>query len=123
MLNLALHSATRISRTIEAKADAHAVREHAVRLANSLRVVEDELSRHALVLQGLLRMCLKKGLFADAEFLKLLEDIDLEDGVRDGMRRRTKEPKVCANCDKPARATAMTCLYCGTEFSIEHPAK
>ncbi len=121
MLSLALHGSS-LARAKAAESTARDAKSEAMRLWQSVREMDDELARHALVLQTLLRICERKGLFKDPEFIQLLEQVDMEDGVRDGKRRRAKGPKTCPDCGKNARSTAMTCIYCGAEFPAEFSA-
>ncbi|MCC6573176.1 MAG: hypothetical protein IT462_05230 [Planctomycetes bacterium] len=120
-MHLSLHGSSSHTRIGEAAATAAEAKTQVYQIATTVRMFEDELARHALVIQTLLRICAKKGLFADAEFLKLLEEVDLEDGVRDGKKKKSKSPKTCDKCGKNARATALTCIYCGAEFPTKNP--
>jgi hypothetical protein len=75
--------------------------------------VADLLARHALVLKTLLTFCEQKGMFKEPEFLKLMEDIDLSDGVADGRYKPQGQPRQCVACGRNNRRTAMRCMYCG----------
>lgn len=121
MLSLALHASS-MAKASAAESSARGAKSEAMKLWQSVRELDDELARHALVLQTLLRICERKGLFKDPEFIQLLEQVDMEDGVRDGKRKRAKGPKTCPDCGKNARPTAMTCIYCGAEFPAKSTA-
>ena len=78
--------------------------------------VEDAQARHALVLKTLLTFCEKKGMFTEPEFLKLMEEIDLADGVRDGKYKPGAEPKRCVACGRVNQRMALRCIYCGEDI-------
>jgi hypothetical protein len=75
--------------------------------------VEDLLARHALVLKTLLTFCEQKGMFNEPDFLKLMEEIDLSDGVADGRYKPAAAPRACTACGRNNRRTALRCMYCG----------
>ncbi|GIK53363.1 MAG: hypothetical protein HUU03_06150 [Planctomycetaceae bacterium] len=98
---------------VEAGAEAEAAGNRAERAAQRL---EDMLARHALVLKTLLSFCEKRGLFNEPEFLRMMEEVDLSDGIRDGRYKPGAEPKRCAACGRANQRTAIRCMYCGEDI-------
>lgn len=78
--------------------------------------LEDLLARHALVLKTLLTFCEQKGMFKEPDFLKVMEEIDLSDGVADGRYKPQGQPRQCVACGRNNRRTAMRCMYCGEDI-------
>lgn len=49
----------------------------------------------------------------EEELLRLIEEIDLRDGRRDG--RAAPKPVNCAMCGRAVSVRTMVCLYCGAK--------
>ena len=93
----------------EAQSDAR----HALGAVDRL---EDLMPRPALVLKTLLTFCEQKGLFNEPDFLKMMEEIDLSEGVADGRYKPQGQPRECVACGRKNRRTAMRCMYCGEDI-------
>ena len=76
----------------------------------------DQVLRYGLVLQALVRVGERKGLFTKQELIAEIESIDAEDGKRTGKINERREPKKCPACGKNSAASALKCLYCGAEL-------
>jgi hypothetical protein len=76
----------------------------------------DAFDRQALVIRTLLAFCEKRGLFNEAEFRELMNEIDLSDGTLDGKYKPQQTPQVCPGCGKTNGRRAVSCMYCGTIF-------
>jgi hypothetical protein len=49
----------------------------------------------------------------DADLIRRIEQIDIEDGVKDG--KVTAVVTNCTNCNRKINTRYKTCLYCGAE--------
>lgn len=83
------------------------------RAENALALMEDALDRQALIIRTLLMACEKKGLFNEAEFRELVNEVDLSDGRLDGKYKPKQGPVGCPSCGKTNGKRAVTCMYCG----------
>ena len=108
--------AVRIDALKERMKDAQEARRQSADAQLSVALLEDEIARQALVIQTLLVICEKKGLFNEAEFRQALETLDLSDGVRNGKVKKAKTPLPCPQCSKKNSYKALKCIYCGTEL-------
>lgn len=86
------------------------------RAENALSRLEDALDRQALVIRTLLSFCEAKGLFNEAEFRELMNEVDLSDGRLDGKFKPQATPRSCPNCGKTNGKRAVTCMYCGEQL-------
>jgi hypothetical protein len=83
------------------------------RAENAMARMEDALDRQALIIRTLLTACEKKGLFNEAEFRELVNEVDLSDGRLDGKYKPQQGPVGCPSCGKTNGKRAVTCMYCG----------
>lgn len=88
------------------------------RAENSLMRLEDALDRQALVIRTLLTACEKAGLFNEAQFRELMNDVDLSDGKLDGKFKPQAGPQSCPACGKTNGKRAVTCMYCGAQLEM-----
>ena len=85
----------------------------ATRAENALTNLQDGLDRQALVIRTLLTACEKAGLFNEAQFRELLDEVDISDGRLDGKFRPQPSPRDCPSCSKVNSKRAVSCMYCG----------
>ena len=52
--------------------------------------LEQEVERHALLTEMLLRLCVERGVASEEDMARVLKEIDIADGTEDG--RLTREP-------------------------------
>lgn len=72
-----------------------------------------DIARLLLVVETLRRALISRGVLTQQEFEELLKEVDLEDGVPDGLRTRRKVPrKKCPHCGRLNRNRAY-CYVCG----------
>jgi hypothetical protein len=83
------------------------------RAENALSRLEDMADRQTLVIRTLLTACEKAGLFNEAQFRELMNDVDLSDGRLDGKFKPQVTPRECPTCHKVNGKRAVTCMYCG----------
>ncbi len=88
-------------------------------ISSRLGHIEEDLGRCALVVKALVRLCIEKGVLDEPALLKKLEEIDLEDGKRDGKAARDRAPRACHNCGKTNAYSSMSCMYCGVPFALD----
>ena len=78
-----------------------------------------DVSRLMLVVAALKRTLIDKGLMTEDEFEKMILDLDLEDGVQDGMVTDTKIRRItCEQCGKLNRNRAY-CYFCGQPLHVK----
>jgi hypothetical protein len=83
------------------------------RAEDALGRLEDTIDRQMLVIRTLLTACEKAGLFNEAQFRELMNDVDLSDGRLDGKFKPQVTPRECPTCHKVNGKRAVTCMYCG----------
>ena len=84
--------------------------------AESLRT---DVCRLLLVVEALKRTMIARGLITEDEFEKMLLSLDIEDGVRDGLRTQQKVRHLdCKHCGKRNRNRAY-CWHCGQPLHAE----
>ena len=88
------------------------------RAENAMARMEDALDRQALVIRTLLTACEKAGLFNEAQFKELMNDVDLSDGKLDGKYKPQMGPRTCHNCGKTNGKRAVQCMYCGAQLEV-----
>ncbi len=77
--------------------------------AQALRM---EVSRLMMVVEALRRMLVRKGVMKEREFQQMLMDIDLEDGVQDGMVTERKAQRMkCPSCGR-VNHRRTHCYFC-----------
>ncbi|MBZ0136970.1 MAG: hypothetical protein K8I27_11410 [Planctomycetes bacterium] len=86
------------------------------RAENALARLEDALDRQGLIIRTLLTACEKSGLFNEAGFRELMNEIDLSDGRLDGKYKPQATPQSCPNCGKTNGKRAVSCMYCGVQL-------
>ena len=78
-----------------------------------------DLCRMMLVVEALKNVLIEKGYLTEDEFEQTVLHLDLEDGVRDGVRTQTKVPRMkCSNCGRLNRKRA-TCYSCGQPLHVD----
>lgn len=86
------------------------------RSAESLRT---DFCRLLLVVEALKRTMIARGLITEKEFEEMLLSLDLEDGVKDGLRTQKKVRHFhCMHCGKRNRNRAY-CWHCGQPLHAE----
>ena len=77
--------------------------------------LQSEIGRLNLVVEGLVRLVLNKGLTNSSELADLLSEIDVEDGTADGQLNtaQTTVPEWCEKCEARIRPGWTTCSFCG----------
>ena len=88
------------------------------RAENAMARLEDALDRQALVIRTLLTACEKAGIFNEATFKELMNDVDLSDGRLDGKYKPQSGPQSCPDCGKTNGKRAVTCMYCGSQLEM-----
>ncbi|MBX3458397.1 MAG: zinc ribbon domain-containing protein [Planctomycetes bacterium] len=96
-----------------AGASALDAKDAARRAENAMVRLEDAIDRQALIIRTLLSICEQKGVFNEAEFKQLMNDVDLSDGRLDGKFKPQATPRACPSCGKTNGKRAVTCMYCG----------
>ena len=79
---------------------------------------EQDIERLLMVTEALWRIVKQKHGMADRDLERLVEAIDLEDGVRDGKVRRVQADS-CDNCQKTITRHRTSCLYCGEPIAVD----
>lgn len=88
------------------------------RAESAMARLEDALDRQALVIRTLLTACEKAGLFNEAQFKELMNDVDLSDGRLDGKYKPQAMPQSCPECGKTNGKRAVQCMYCGAQLEM-----
>lgn len=81
--------------------------------------LENRLDRLHLITQALWELVRKKLALTDEDLTKLIEEIDLRDGVRNG--KVAIKPITCPDCKRPASVRTDMCLYCGKQVERKNP--
>ena len=53
--------------------------------------------------------------YTEEDLMQLIEDIDLQDGRRDGKKARSADRPKCPDCGRTIIRRQVVCLYCGAE--------
>ena len=84
--------------------------------ADALRM---DLCRMMLIVESMKNLLVEKGVMTEQEFEEGVINLDLEDGVRDGVRTQKKVPRMhCSQCGKINRKRAW-CYYCGQPLHVK----
>ncbi len=84
-------------------------------IEGELLKAEGHIARLELILEALVRILEEHGLL-DLELLaRMVQQIDLEDGVEDGAigPDRTADAPKCPHCGRPVNPRRTECIYCG----------
>ena len=84
--------------------------------ADSVEQLTRRIGALELALEALLRLLLKEGKLREDEFLKLVQQVDAEDGTIDGRRDASKLRKRCPGCGKYSSATRLRCMWCNEDL-------
>ena len=79
------------------------------------REIEDlrkDVDRLLLINEAMWRIMRERLQCTDAELVRLIQDIDLEDGHLNG-RKGPSPSRNCPHCERPLGKHRATCLYCG----------
>ena len=81
--------------------------------------VRMDLCRIMLVVEVLKNRLVSAGLMTEEEFKEDVLNLDLEDGIRDGVKTQKKVPRrTCSQCGKINRHRSH-CYYCGQPLAVE----
>jgi hypothetical protein len=95
-----------------------AVQQQNLALGTSVRELEHQVRRLALMNQALWELIRNRLGLTDGDLEKIVREVDLRDGVEDGAVTNT--PLRCPQCGRISNSRHWKCLYCGLEF--EKPA-
>jgi hypothetical protein len=80
----------------------------------ALKELEHQVERLSLMNQALWELLRDRLGLTDAELQAKALEVDLRDGVQDGMM--TNQPVSCPACDRVSNSKHHRCLYCGQLF-------
>ena len=81
--------------------------------------LQNRLDRLHVITQALWELMREKLALSDEDLTKLIEDIDLRDGAKNG--KVATKPEMCPDCKRPASVRTNICLYCGKEVERKNP--
>ncbi len=84
------------------------------RLRNRLREMEDRVNRLSMICCAMWTVVSAHTNVGDEELVRLVQELDLVDGVEDG-RARVPEVRDCPQCHRPVSIRHLRCLYCGAD--------
>ena len=84
------------------------------RLRNRLREIEDRVNRLSMICCAMWTVVSAHSNVEDEELVRLVQELDLVDGVEDG-RARVPEVRDCPQCHRPVSIRHLRCLYCGAD--------
>jgi lipopolysaccharide biosynthesis regulator YciM len=93
-------------------------REQAANDRQLIRDLQHHVARLSLLNQALWELVRDRLNLTDADLEKKAHDVDLRDGVEDGVI--TDVPLQCPRCGRVSNSRHWKCLYCGQDF--ERPA-
>ena len=77
-----------------------------------------DICRLMLVVEALKKILICRGYTTEDEFEKTLLELDLEDGIQEGIRTQKKVPrKNCAQCGRVNRKRSH-CYFCGQPLHV-----
>lgn len=82
-------------------------------LRHRVDLLEGEINRLLLVVEGLWRLVREHGGLSDDELLRKVYEVDLEDGTLDGRKRRAPVGD-CQECGRKLARRLPRCIYCGS---------
>jgi hypothetical protein len=106
-----------------AAADAASAKATANSATGAVERLEMRVATLELTLETLLRLTLQSGRVTELEFLKLLQEIDAEDGRVDGRRDLLKMRRECPGCHRASPGDRPTCMWCGQNLQAIKPAR
>jgi len=95
------------------------VSEQILILSRRLSTLESSLDQLNLTLAALIRLMEEQGHISPKTLVSMIQRIDLEDGVEDGVMGpdRTAEAPECAACGRPVNPNRSECIFCGAKLS------
>ncbi len=84
------------------------------RLHNRVREMEDRVNRLSMICCAMWTVIAAHTNVGDEELVRLVQELDLLDGVEDG-RARVPEVRDCPQCHRPVSIRHLRCLYCGAD--------
>ena len=103
----------------EGKKQADAAMREVKDVGHQVTSLQNRLDRLHLITQALWELTREKLSLSDEDLTKLIEDIDLRDGARNG--KVAVKAVMCPDCKKPASVRTDICLYCGKEVKRKNP--
>ena len=88
-------------------------------VSRQVDTLQKRLDRLHLITQALWELLRERLGLNDEDLMKLIEEIDLRDGVKNG--KVARQPVMCPDCKKPASMRTDICLYCGKVVERENP--
>jgi len=79
-----------------------------------IKDLSQRIARLTLINQALWELIRDRLQLTDTDLEHIMEEIDLRDGVKDGMITNT--PLQCPKCGRISNSRHWKCLYCGLEF-------
>ncbi|MFM7313681.1 MAG: hypothetical protein ACKO0M_11025 [Cyanobium sp.] len=83
-------------------------------LGRTLTRIDARMHRLTLAVQAMARLLEAQGLLHEGDLLRLINEIDLSDGIADGRVSRPVSLR-CSECGRINLGGRTRCLYCGNE--------
>ena len=96
----------------QAQTDAVAAARDARDAQESVESLRQDVNRLLLITEALWTLLKKQHDFTDDDLTKVVNEIDLQDGVLDGKPPKAP-PRPCPYCGKMVAAHHTLCIYCG----------
>ncbi len=97
----------------QAQDEASAAAREARGAQESVQSLRRDVDRLLLITEALWTLLKQQHGFTDDNLTKVVNEIDLEDGVLDGKPAKAP-PRPCPTCGKMVAAHHTLCIYCGT---------
>lgn len=104
-----------------ASSDAASAKSTANTAVGAAERLELRLATLELTVETLLRKLLQTGQFSEPEFMKLLQEIDAEDGLVDGKRDMNRLRRECPKCRRNSNGASSKCMWCGESLQKVKP--
>ena|SRR6185369_11957246 len=108
------------TRTINAsvQSDAREANANARQASLDVQLMEQDISRLLMITEALWTLLKKEHHYTDDDLAKVVTEIDLRDGIRDGRSTKSK-PIPCPSCSKINSSKRAVCIYCGKSLPLD----
>ena len=96
----------------QAEIDADGAVRDAREATESVEAIRHDVNRLLLITEALWTLLKKQNGYTDEDLTKVVNEIDLQDGVLDGKPAKAP-PRPCPNCGKMVAAHHTLCIFCG----------
>jgi hypothetical protein len=87
---------------------------------STVRELEDRIDKLSLICCAMWTVIQAHTDVGDDELVKLVQELDLSDGIQDG-KARVEKVHQCTQCQRPVATRHLRCIYCGAPRQSQNP--